>query len=115
MNGSGRRGIGVAIAVMLLTWASSGLAHTSGPEHGCVAPQRPVDDQDDVRWQRFLAAVDEFRSCISAYAAANHAAAETHRQSANAAVLEWNEFVRARLNVPEDFPWPPRPVSERQP
>jgi hypothetical protein len=101
-------GAAVTIVAMILFGAVPAVAHTTGPDHGCVAPSRPVDDQNDVLWQRFLAAVDEFRACISGYAAANQAAAETHRQAANDAVAQWNEFVRTRLNVPEDFPWPPR-------
>jgi hypothetical protein len=98
----------LALGAMILCGTAPAISHTSGPDHGCVAPNRPADDQNDVLWQRFLASVDEFRACISGYAAANHAAAETHRQAATEAVAQWNEFVRTRLNVPEDFPWPPR-------
>jgi hypothetical protein len=76
---------------------------------GCTAPTRPDDDQNDLLWQRFLDDVDGFRSCVSDYAAANHQAAESHAHAANAATLEWNRFVRAELNVPEDYPWPPEP------
>jgi hypothetical protein len=101
------RGFGAAIVVTMLTWAPAAVAHTASADHGCVAPSRPADDQNDLLWQRFLAAVDEFRACISDYAAANRAAAESHRQAADDAVQQWNEFVRTRLNVPEDFPWPP--------
>lgn len=75
--------------------------------HDCSAPVRPANDQDDVLWQRFLGDVDTFRACISGYADANHRASEEHRQAANQATLDWNRFVRAELNVPEDYPWPP--------
>lgn len=98
-----------AVMLTLVLWipGHQGQAHTPPPHHGCVVPARPADDQNDVLWQRFLAAVDAFRGCISDYATANHAAAEAHREAANAATLDWNHFVRSDLNVPEDFPWPP--------
>ena len=86
-------------------------AHSPAVGHACTAPARPANDQDDVLWQRFLDDVDGFRACISAYAEANHRASDVHREAANAATLDWNRFVRAELNVPEDYPWPP---GERQ-
>ena len=82
-------------------------AHSPAAAHGCTAPTRPANDQDDLLWQRFLDDVDAFRACISAYADANHRASEVHREAANAATVDWNRFVRAELNVPEDYPWPP--------
>jgi len=96
-------------AAALLVWlsAAGGYAHSPAPAHGCEPPTRPADDQNDSLWQRFLADVDGFRACISDYAQRNHAAAEAHREAANAATLDWNRFVRSDLNVPEDFPWPP--------
>lgn len=94
----------VLLAALLSPLAA---AHTPPPAHGCAAPTRPADDQNDVLWQRFLADVDSFRGCISAYAESNRAAAQAHQQAANAATLDWNAFVRSDLNVPEDFPWPP--------
>lgn len=107
MNANRTRGLGLAVLAIALAGAAPAMAHTTPPEHGCSAPQRPVDDQNDRDWQEFLRAVDGFRACISNYAAANHTAADRHREHANAAIVEWNEFVRTRLNVPEDFPWPP--------
>lgn len=97
-------------AAAALVWlaAAGAYAHSPAPAHGCEPPTRPADDQNDLLWQRFLADVDAFRACISDYAERNHAAAETHREAANAATLEWNRFVRSDLNVPEDFPWPPQ-------
>lgn len=83
-------------------------AHESAPPRHCTAPARPADDQNDVLWQQFLDDVDAFRGCISAYAQANIRAAEIHRQAANDATTEWNRFVHAELNVPEDYPWPPK-------
>ena len=88
-------------------FAASSRAPDTAPAHGCNAPLRPVDDQDDRNWQRFLDEVDHFRQCISDYATANHAASRIHSEAANAATLEWNDFVRDSLNVPEDFPWSP--------
>lgn len=91
-------------------WAaapSPALAHGASPAHGCVAPSRPANDQDDALWQRYLDQVDGFRACISAFAEANRAAARLHNEAANEATEDWNRFVRDNLNVPEDYPWPP--------
>jgi hypothetical protein len=82
-------------------------AHSPAPAHGCDAPTRPADDQNDLLWQHFLDDVDTFRACISNFAEANHEAAGIHNEVANQATLDWNRFVRAELNVPEDYPWPP--------
>ena len=99
-----------ATAIVLvggLAAAGAPRAHSPAPEHGCTAPVRPSDDRDDIRWQRFLDDVDAFRACISDYVAANYHAADVHQDAANEATMAWNRFVRAELNVPEDYPWPP--------
>lgn len=100
--------VATSAAGLVLLAAAGVYAHSPVPAHGCETPTRPADDQNDELWQRFLADVDAFRACISDYAESNHAAAESHRQAGNAATRDWNQFVRTDLNVPEDFPWPPR-------
>lgn len=102
-----RRPLTAALLLWALLAAAPALGHSPAPAHGCTAPTRPVDDQNDALWQRFLDDVDGFRACISGFAERNHQAAEIHRLAANEATLEWNRFVRAELNVPEDYPWPP--------
>lgn len=75
--------------------------------HDCSAPVRPTDDQDDLRWSRFLEEISAFQNCVTREADRHQAAAQAHQQAAMAAVDAWNEFVRTSLNAPEDFPWPP--------
>lgn len=94
--------------ILSLLWSGFTLGHDTRPAHGCLAPERPPDDQDDARWNSYLAAVDGFRSCINDFAAANRQASTQHIEAANGAVADWNGFVKDQLNVPEDFPWPPR-------
>lgn len=107
------RGLLVVLAGVLASGPlSATYAHAPAPAHGCAAPSRPANDQNDALWQRFLADVDGFRACISRYAEANHQAAQRHNEAANAATLDWNRFVRAELNVPEDYPWPPPEVRD---
>lgn len=103
---------GLALLALLLL-PVAGHTHAPPPDHGCEAPTRPANDQDDALWQQFLDDVDAFRACISRYAEANHRASDAHRQAANDATLDWNRFVRAELNVPEDYPWPP-PESQKR-
>ncbi len=97
-----------AIALVLTALAPWVQAHDPVPGHDCRAPERPVNDQDDVLWQGFLDAVDGYRHCISDFAAVNRRAAQAHAQAANEATQAWNAFVRRELNVPEDYPWPPK-------
>jgi len=94
------------LALAGASWAAPALAHEP-MAHGCVAPTRPADDQDDVLWAAFLEEIDVFQSCITAAADRHQAASEAHQQAAFAAVDAWNDFVRTSLNAPEDFPWPP--------
>ncbi len=82
-------------------------------QHVCVAPQRPVDDQDDLLWRRFKTGIDEFRDCISAKMEWQNEAAAEHTRAARQAVGLWNDFVRTSLNVPADFPWPPQKSAGR--
>jgi len=87
------------------------MAHTPPINHGCEAPIRPADKRNEKVWNHFVDKVDEFRACINAFTIANHAASDLHRERANAATDEWNQFVHDSLNAPEDYPWPP---EERQ-
>ena len=97
------------IVVVGCVFAVPLLAHQPAPVHQCEAPVRPVDDQDDVAWQSYLTAVDEFRGCIDHYSQANRAASRAHTDAANSATQDWNVYVKEHLNVPEDFPWPSTP------
>ena len=95
------------LAVLLLLAAISSRADSPGPDHGCQAPERPSDDVDEQTWNRFLADVDGYRSCISNSVSTNRDAADAHTAAAKAATQAWNGFVHDSLNVREDFPWPP--------
>ena len=88
-----------------------GSAHPLGAQ--CVAPDRPDNDQDNAAWQQFLTDVDNFRQCVSNVMRDHEDAAVEHRADARSIVDEWNYFVRASLNAPEDFPWP-EPYSEAE-
>lgn len=107
MNGTYPLRLVLAAAALCLVSAPPAFAHDTAPAHGCAAPSRPADDQDDVSWQHYLDDVDAFRTCISAFADANRHAAQMHNQAANAATRDWNGFVKRELNVPQDYPWPP--------
>lgn len=94
------------VALLLCLGCASALAHED-MVFQCTAPVRPADDQNDELWQKFLAEIDTFQSCVTDYADRQQAAADEHQRAAFAAVDAWNEFVRTSLNAPEDFPWPP--------
>lgn len=99
------RRLGV-IAVLL---SFSSWAHEAARVPDCQAPVRPPDQEDTVRWNAFVDAVDGYRACMNAFIEANHSASSKHRDAANAATQAWNAFVRSSLNVPQDYPWPPVP------
>lgn len=96
------------VCLSSLAWAES--IHTMR-QHDCVSPVRPVNDQDDQLWQRFLDDIDGYRACINREMEWHQSAALDHQQQAKVVVDEWNEFVRTNLNAPEDFPWPPEEES----
>jgi hypothetical protein len=102
-----RRTCALLAALGALVGAPATGAHEASPAHGCTAPVRPADEQDDLLWAAFLEDVDRFRACISSHVDANYAAADRHREAAERAALEWNHFVRDSLNAPKDYPWPP--------
>lgn len=96
----------ISALIVGFAWSGSAAAHLP-MTHGCTAPVRPGDDQNDALWQQFLTEIDQFQSCITAEVDRHRAASSAHQLSAHAAVDSWNEFVRSSLNAPEDFPWPP--------
>ncbi len=102
--------------LIYLTWLICGLslpAFAHEPmQHDCIAPIRPVDDQDDVLWQTFLAEIDEFQACVNAGTQRHQTASREHQDAARATVDLWNRFVKTSLNAPEDFPWPPEAKDE---
>lgn len=108
-NGNGNNGAACRVVLLLAMMAAvpAAWADPEAPAHDCVRPERPADDQDTARWNRFADRTDAYRACINAFVERNHRAADSHRAAANAATQEWNAFVRGSLNVPEDYPWPP--------
>ncbi|MBM4205697.1 MAG: hypothetical protein FJ194_16355 [Gammaproteobacteria bacterium] len=82
-------------------------AHPLMPESPCSEPVRP-DRSDVEQWNRFVAEVNAYRSCISGFVDSEYAASDAHRAAAERARQRWNDFVRINLNVPEDFPHIPR-------
>ena len=72
----------------------------------CIAPIRPLDDQDDERWQNFLMRVDQFRDCVNRRVQWHQNAATMHSDRARQTALRWNDFVQSSLNAPADFPHP---------
>lgn len=89
-------------------FAAAGLVWAHDPmDHDCQAPIRPVDEHNDVLWNRFLAEIDGFRACVNRKKEWHEAKVLEHNQAARQVVEEWNTFVHGSLNAPEDFPWPP--------
>lgn len=95
------------LGVIAVLSSLASVAHEATPVPDCQAPVRPPDQQDTARWNAFVDAVDAYRACMNAFIQANHLAASQHREAANQATQAWNAFVRASLNVPRDYPWPP--------
>lgn len=101
------RDVPLLLALLLMLTAAPPARSHEQMTIDCVAPVRPLDDQNDERWHRFLAEIDAFQTCITKAADRHQAWADEHQRAAFAAVDAWNDFVRTSLNAPEDFPWPP--------
>lgn len=72
----------------------------------CMEPQRPLDDQNDVLWQGFLSEIEQFRECVNRRVHWHKAQAKQHSAQAREVADLWNQFVKNKLNAPEDFPHP---------
>ena len=94
------------LGVTLILMTSVAAAHEP-MQHVCVAPERPLNESDDVLWQGFVSEIDAFRDCVNDKMEWHQEAANIHEENARQVVNVWNDFVQTSLNAPEDFPWPP--------
>ena len=93
------------LLIALVTLVSPVLAHDGELAPDCPAPSRPDDKGNPAIWNPYVDALDAYRECINRFIEASHKAADLHRNAANGATRQWNDYVARNLNVPEDFPF----------
>ena len=88
---------GVAALLLLLTLSYS-KADFFTPRHSCSKPIKPYQFQSEWQYQSFVDDVTRYRRCIESFVQEQRDAAQRHLKAADAAVDEWNRFVRFELN-----------------
>lgn len=89
------RKIASLFVLMVATISWPAMADTFAPSHTCTQPVKPARFNDNQEVDMFNQAVAEYKKCISDFAAEQNQAADLHRNAANQAVDEWNNFVSA--------------------
>ena len=82
-----------SFVLMMAMFSWPAMADTFAPSHTCTQPVKPADFNDNMEVDMFNDAVSTYRQCISAFADEQNKAADLHRNAANAAIDEWNQFV----------------------
>jgi hypothetical protein len=85
--------VGILLATLLLS-GSAVYGDTSPPPFKCVKPMKQHDFATEVQVERYRSVVELYRSCLDAFVKEQQKAIEIHRQAAQSAIDDWNEFVR---------------------
>jgi hypothetical protein len=67
------------------------------PSHSCYKPKKPYNFTSQWDVDRFYHDVERYKSCINEFVDAQNNAITNHREAANNAIDEWNNFVRWEL------------------
>jgi hypothetical protein len=67
------------------------------PSHSCSKPYKPYQFDDEWELQRFKDDVESFRSCIEEFVDEQNNAIRNHRNAADEAIDEWDNFVNYEL------------------
>ena len=87
------RTIAGLFVLMFATISGPAMADTFAPSHTCTQPVKPAKFNDNQEVDMFNEAVAVYKKCISDFAAEQNAAADLHRNAANEAIDEWNQYV----------------------
>lgn len=87
------RTIAGLFVLMFATISFPAMADSFAPSHTCTQPVKPAEFKDNQEVDMFNEAVAVYKKCIADFAAEQNAAADRHRNAANQAIDEWNQFV----------------------
>jgi hypothetical protein len=83
------------VGTFALSLQTTPVAAQEIPAHTCTPPARPEKLDDIEKINKFAQALGVFQKCIAGYAKAHEATAKRHTEAANAAIGEWNTFVKS--------------------
>lgn len=66
--------------------------------HDCRKPYKPYKFTSDFELDQFKSEVKQYKQCIEDYVQDQEDAIRKHREMANEAVDEWNDYVQHELN-----------------
>lgn len=73
------------------------LADSYAPSPSCSKPFKPMQFTNNFEVEQFREDVRRYKRCLQDFVESQNDEAENHRQAAEAAVEEWNRFVRFEL------------------
>jgi hypothetical protein len=88
----------VPLAALLMTLALPVHADMFARSPNCRKPYKPMQFDSRAELDDFEADVQRFQRCIERFVQEQEAAIAQHREAANAAIADWNRFVRMELN-----------------
>ena len=89
------------LTALLGLWliSSGGLqADWMQPSHSCSKPYKPFQFSSEWELESFRNGVDQYKTCIADFVDEQYEEAENHRDAAQEAIDDWNNFVNYELN-----------------
>jgi len=78
--------------------ANSASADTFTPSHACSKPYKPYKFNNEWELENFKNEVEQYKQCISDFAEEQNEAIRKHKNAAEEAIDEWNNYVNYELN-----------------
>ncbi|MBV2180958.1 MAG: hypothetical protein KUL86_06945 [Castellaniella sp.] len=88
----------LAVAVLALTVPMLGRADPIPPSHDCRKPYKPISFSSQLDIDLFQDEVERYKRCISDFVDEQNESIQQHRQAAQEAIDEWNQFIKYELN-----------------
>jgi hypothetical protein len=85
----------LAILTLVLPYAE---ADSFTPMHSCIEPYKPFEFKSQRELDNFNSEVDHYRECISNFIEEQNDAVRRHKNAAQDAIDEWNNYVNFELN-----------------
>ncbi len=91
------RTIGLAFGLAIGLLAVPSRADMFSPSHSCSKPYKPYEFSSRSKRELFLLEVQNYKECISDFVEEQEDAIRRHREAAEEAIEEWNDFVNLEL------------------
>lgn len=83
--------------VVLLAASAPTAADMFSPSHSCSKPYKPHKFDDQWALSRFKQDVEAYKHCIADFVDEQNEEAQRHREAAEEAIEEWNNYVNYEL------------------